>query len=80
MAASAAAIEEGLTDPAPWRGWCRAIEEVCAISAQDRRFTTAFVSAFPPGIDIAATRETLTLLAMTGGGIRAPSPAARPAA
>lgn len=57
MAACTGAVEEGLADEDPWRGFCRAVDKVCAIHAQDRGFTAAFVSTFPHGIDLAAARE-----------------------
>ncbi len=57
MAACTAIVDEGLADPDPWRGFCRVIEKVCELHAQDRGFTAAFVSAFPRAIDFAAARE-----------------------
>ncbi|WP_069173576.1 TetR/AcrR family transcriptional regulator [Streptomyces griseus] len=57
MAACTAIVDEGLADPDPWRGLCRAIEKVCELHARDRGFTAAFVSAFPHAIDFTAARE-----------------------
>lgn len=57
MAACTAIVDEGLTDPDPWRGFCRVIEEVCELHAQDRGFTAAFVSAFPRAIEFTEARE-----------------------
>lgn len=42
-----AVLEEALTDPDPWRGFCTVIEEVCLLQARDRGFTAAFVAGFP---------------------------------
>ncbi|KAA0940385.1 TetR/AcrR family transcriptional regulator [Streptomyces apricus] len=57
MATCTAIVDEGLADPAPWRGFCQVIAKVCELHAQDRGFTAAFVSAFPRAIDFAAARE-----------------------
>ena len=42
-----AVIDEALTDPDPWRGFCAVIEKVCLLQASDRGFTAAFVAGFP---------------------------------
>ena len=42
-----AVIDEALTDPDPWRGFCAVIEKVCLLQASDRGFTTAFLAGFP---------------------------------
>src|SRR5688572_30625533 len=39
-----AVIDEALTDPDPWRGFCTVIEKVCLLQASDRGFTAAFVA------------------------------------
>ncbi|MFI5824966.1 TetR/AcrR family transcriptional regulator [Streptomyces rishiriensis] len=57
MAACTAIVDEGLTDPDPWHGFCLVIEKVCEMHARDRGFTAAFVSALPRAIDFAADRE-----------------------
>lgn len=57
MAACTAVVDDGLADPDPWRGFCHVVENVCALHAQDRGFTAAFVSTFPRAIDFAAARE-----------------------
>jgi len=57
MNACTVAVEEGLADPDPWRGFCHLIETVCALHARDRGFTAAFMSSFPHAIDFTATRE-----------------------
>jgi AcrR family transcriptional regulator len=56
MAACTAAVEAGLRDPDPWHGFCHVIEQVCAVHAEDRGFTAAFLTAFPHAIDFAAAR------------------------
>ena len=56
MAACTAAVDEGLADPDPWHGFCRMIEKVCTLHAQDRGFTAAFISAFPRAIDFTQAR------------------------
>ncbi|MGW4032788.1 TetR/AcrR family transcriptional regulator [Streptomyces sp. NPDC004838] len=57
MAACAAVVDDGLADPDPWHGFCRMIEKLCEMHAQDRGFTAAFVSAFPRAIDFAVDRD-----------------------
>ncbi|MGP0023323.1 MAG: TetR/AcrR family transcriptional regulator [Streptosporangiaceae bacterium] len=52
-----AIVDEGLADPDPWHGFCLVMEKICALHARDRGFTAAFMSAFPNGIDFAASRE-----------------------
>lgn len=42
-----AVMDEALTDPDPWRGFCAVIEKVCLLQASDRGFTAAFVAGFP---------------------------------
>ncbi|MER7443463.1 TetR/AcrR family transcriptional regulator [Micromonospora avicenniae] len=49
--------EEELADPDPWRGFCRMIERLFELQARNRSVTTAFTSAFPHAIDLAAERE-----------------------
>jgi AcrR family transcriptional regulator len=57
MARCAAVVEEGLADPDPWRGFCRMIEQLRVMHAQDRGFTEAFVSAFPDSADFRRARD-----------------------
>jgi AcrR family transcriptional regulator len=52
-----AIVEEGLADPDPWHGFSRVVEKLCAVQARNRGFITAFTSAFPDAIDLAAERE-----------------------
>lgn len=57
-------VEEGLADPDPWHGLCLVIEKLCELHARNRGFATAFTSAFPHAMDLAAGREhALTSLA-----------------
>jgi AcrR family transcriptional regulator len=57
MRACHSIVDEGLADPDPWHGFCLVIEEICALHARDRGFTTAFMSAYPSALDFAADRE-----------------------
>lgn len=57
MTTCTAIVDEALADPDSWRGFCRVVEKICEMHAEDRGFTTAFVSAFPHAIDFAAARE-----------------------
>ncbi|MGW0424215.1 hypothetical protein [Streptomyces sp. NPDC003015] len=56
MTACTTIVDEALADPDPWRGFCRVAEKICEMHAEDRGFTTVFVSAFPRAIDFAAAR------------------------
>lgn len=47
MAAYAQAISEALADPDPWHGFCRYVEKVCAMQAEDRGFTHVLTMTFP---------------------------------
>ena len=53
----AAAVDEALADPDPWRGFRRVIETLCEMQAVDRGFCAAFVTAFPDAIDVARERD-----------------------
>ncbi|GAA5182513.1 TetR/AcrR family transcriptional regulator [Rugosimonospora acidiphila] len=52
------AMDEGLHDPDPWRGFCLAVEKLCELQARDHGFTAAFKSTFPRAIDFAAMRNS----------------------
>ncbi|GAA3166085.1 TetR/AcrR family transcriptional regulator [Nonomuraea roseoviolacea] len=56
LAACASVVDEALADPDPWRGFCSAIEKVCAMQVADLGFTEAFLTAFPDAIDYERTR------------------------
>ncbi|MFI9494186.1 TetR/AcrR family transcriptional regulator [Streptomyces halstedii] len=47
LAHCVSALDEGLADPDPWRGFCSAIERVCLMQASERGFTQAFLGQFP---------------------------------
>jgi hypothetical protein len=47
MRACRAIVDEGLTAPDPWLGFCLVIEEICALHTRNRGITAAFMSAFP---------------------------------
>ncbi|MDI1461260.1 TetR/AcrR family transcriptional regulator [Catellatospora sp. KI3] len=49
--ACAAVAEEAFADDDPWRGFCTLVTKVCAIQAEDRGFTAAFLTAFPTAVD-----------------------------
>ncbi|MFY1615169.1 TetR/AcrR family transcriptional regulator [Micromonospora sp. WMMD736] len=71
-------VDEGLANPDPWHGLCLVIEKLCELHARDRGYTTAFITAFPRAVDLAAKREValasladLTLRAKNSGYLRA---------
>ena len=47
MDAYAAAVDEALADPDPWRGFTGYIEAVCAMQAADRGFADVLTMTFP---------------------------------
>lgn len=47
MTAYAAAIDDALADPDPWRGFCCYIERVCQMQAEDRGFADVLTMTFP---------------------------------
>lgn len=49
-------VDDALADPDPWRGFCAAIEKVCAMQMADRGFSAAFLTAFPGAIDFDRAR------------------------
>ncbi|MDN3353427.1 TetR/AcrR family transcriptional regulator [Actinomadura sp. DC4] len=67
MAACADAVERGLADPDPWRGFRTVVEEVCVLHALDQGFASAFTATFPRAVDLSRVRErglrSLALLA-----------------
>ncbi|MEV6560316.1 helix-turn-helix domain-containing protein [Nocardia sp. NPDC051756] len=58
MRACQVIVNEGLADPDPWHGFCVAIEQLCAMQAQDKGFSAAFMSTFPDAIDFATIRTS----------------------
>ncbi|MFD9789472.1 TetR/AcrR family transcriptional regulator [Streptomyces sp. NPDC059070] len=61
-----AALDEALQDDDPWHGLRALLTKVCAMQAQDRGFSAAFLSQFPDAPDIhherARAEESLALL------------------
>jgi AcrR family transcriptional regulator len=47
MSAYADAAQQALADPDPWRGFCNYVEQICAMQADDRGFTTVLTMTFP---------------------------------
>ena len=47
MTAYAAAMDDALADPDPWRAFCTYIERVCAMQAADHGFTEVLTLTFP---------------------------------
>jgi AcrR family transcriptional regulator len=58
MLAWRSALDEGLTDPDPWRGFCHTVQKLCDLQARDHGFTAAVKSAFPHAMDFAANRTS----------------------
>lgn len=52
-----ATVEEALTDPDPWQGFCWVVEKVCVMQAVNRGFASAFLAAFPEAVDVARVRD-----------------------
>jgi AcrR family transcriptional regulator len=59
-----AAIDTGLVDPDPWRGFTGMIERIYALHAENRRFTAAYQAAFMDDAE-AAERRRPALRAVT---------------
>ncbi|MFD6160596.1 TetR/AcrR family transcriptional regulator [Nocardia sp. NPDC060256] len=58
MRACRSIVDDGLADPDPWHGFCRAVENLCELQARDQGFTAAFMSTFPHAMDFAAIRTS----------------------
>ncbi|WP_433663791.1 TetR/AcrR family transcriptional regulator [Nocardia sp. CA-128927] len=58
MLACRSIVDDGLADPDPWHGFCRAVEQLCELQARDHGFSAAFMSAFPHAMDFAAIRTS----------------------
>lgn len=56
MTVYADAIDQALTDPDPWRGFCAYIERVCAMQAADHGFTRVLTMTFPTAKSLEAER------------------------
>ncbi|MBE1468928.1 TetR/AcrR family transcriptional regulator [Kibdelosporangium phytohabitans] len=50
------AVDDGLVDPDPWRGFRVAAERLCELRVRDHGFTAAVKSAYPRAMDFAAIR------------------------
>ena len=57
MRAYAAAIDEALADPDAWHGFCRLIERVCQMQANDRGFADVLTLTFPTAKALEAERN-----------------------
>ncbi|MFB9927200.1 TetR/AcrR family transcriptional regulator [Amycolatopsis halotolerans] len=57
MAECAGMLDEALADPDPWRGFCRVIEEVCAMQARNHGFSAAIVTSLPDQARFAEFRD-----------------------
>lgn len=57
MAAYAEASRQALADPDPWRGFCGYVEQICAMQAGDRGFTTVLTMTFPTAKQFEADRD-----------------------
>jgi AcrR family transcriptional regulator len=53
-----AALDDGLADPDPWRGFRLAVSRLCELQACDLGFAAAFKSAFPRAVDFAGLRTS----------------------
>lgn len=52
------AIDEGLAESDPWRGFRLTIEKLCERQARDHDLATALKTAFPRAVDFAAMRSS----------------------
>jgi AcrR family transcriptional regulator len=57
MSAYAAAIDDALADPDPWRGFCSYVERVCRMQADDRGFADVLTLTFPTAKALEAERD-----------------------
>ena len=78
MTAYAQAAREALANPDPWLGFCGYVEQVCAMQADDRGFTTVLTMTFPTAKQFEADRArafadftTLIASAKDAGKLRA---------
>ncbi|WP_433062019.1 TetR/AcrR family transcriptional regulator [Dactylosporangium sp. CS-033363] len=65
FAACTGVLDDALTDPDPWRGFCTLVARLCAMQAADRGFAAAALEAFPDVLD--CDRETARGLAAFAG-------------
>jgi AcrR family transcriptional regulator len=78
MSAYAEAARQALADPYPWHGFCTYVEQICAMQAGDRGFTTVLTMTFPTAKQFEAARDrafadfkTLVDRAKAAGKLRA---------
>jgi len=78
MSAYAEAARQALADPDPWHGFCAYVEQICAMQAGDRGFTTVLTMTFPTAKQFEAARDrayadfaTLVERAKAAGRLRA---------
>jgi len=60
MAECAGMLDEAVADPDPWRGFCRVIEEMCAMQARNHGFSAAIVTELPDQAGFAGLRDQAT--------------------
>ncbi|MBE1495324.1 AcrR family transcriptional regulator [Amycolatopsis lexingtonensis] len=51
-------LARGLADPDPWRGFCSAVETLCALQVRDHGFIEAVKSAYPEALDFGSMRAS----------------------
>jgi AcrR family transcriptional regulator len=78
MTAYAESARQALADPDPWHGFCTYVEQICAMQAGDRGFTTVLTMTFPTAKRFEADRDsafadfaTLVARAKATGRLRA---------
>lgn len=78
MSAYADAAQQALADPDPWHGFCGYVEQICAMQAGDRGFTTVLTMTFPTAKQFESARArafadftTLVERAKAAGKLRA---------
>ncbi|WP_205751872.1 TetR/AcrR family transcriptional regulator [Cryptosporangium phraense] len=52
------ALDDGLADPDPWRGFCRTVARLCDLQARDNGFAAAVKARFPRALDLTANRAS----------------------
>ena len=56
MSACAGLLDRALADPDPWRAFCTALRQLCAMHARDQGFSAAFLTALPTVPEFSALR------------------------
>jgi AcrR family transcriptional regulator len=57
MRAYAEGVEDALTDPDPWAGFCRYVEQLCLVQSTDRGFSEVLTLTFPTAEVFEAARR-----------------------